>query len=74
MVSHFEWVQNRSGLYWKQDKVEEELRSRITAEADRVYAIAQKHDVSFRTAAYIHALNRLGEALNDRGTRDYYNS
>ena len=74
MVSHFEWVQNRSGLYWKLDKVEEELRSRITTEAETIYDIAQKHTVSFRTAAYIHALSRLGEALNDRGTRDYYNS
>ena len=74
MVSHFEWVQNRSGLYWKLDKVEAELKERIVAEAERVYAIAQKHSVSFRTAAYIHALSRLGEALNDRGTRDYYRS
>lgn len=74
MVSHFEWVQNRSGLYWKLDKVEKELRSRITTEAEIIYSIAQKHTVSFRTAAYIHALSRLGEALNDRGTRDYYNS
>ncbi|MGB5914196.1 MAG: Glu/Leu/Phe/Val dehydrogenase [Phormidesmis sp.] len=72
MVSHFEWVQNRSGLYWKLDRVQDELRSRITIEAETVYAIAQKHSVSFRTAAYIHALSRLGEALNDRGTRDYY--
>ncbi|MEM9153134.1 MAG: glutamate dehydrogenase, partial [Cyanobacteria bacterium P01_F01_bin.3] len=74
MVSHFEWVQNRSGLYWTLDKVERELEDRIEEEAGRVYAIAQKHDVSFRTAAYIHALSRLGEALNDRGTRDYYRS
>ncbi|MEN8446679.1 MAG: Glu/Leu/Phe/Val dehydrogenase, partial [Cyanobacteria bacterium J06555_13] len=74
MVSHFEWVQNRSGLYWELGKVEDELRSRIVTEANTIYDIAQKHTVSFRTAAYIHALSRLGEALNDRGTRDYYNS
>ncbi|MEM9091395.1 MAG: Glu/Leu/Phe/Val dehydrogenase [Cyanobacteria bacterium P01_F01_bin.53] len=74
MVSHFEWVQNRSGLYWRQDKVEEELRSRITEEAETIWQIAKKDTVSFRTAAYIHALSRLGEALNDRGTRAYYNS
>ncbi|MEL6553417.1 MAG: Glu/Leu/Phe/Val dehydrogenase [Cyanobacteria bacterium J06621_11] len=72
MVSHFEWVQNRGGLYWKLEKVEKELRSRITTEANTIYDLAQKHTVSFRTAAYIHALSRLGEALNDRGTRDYY--
>ena len=72
MVSHFEWVQNRSGLYWKLEKVEKELRSRITEEAKTIWQIAQAKQVSFRTAAYIHALSRIGEALNDRGTRDYY--
>ena len=72
IVSHFEWVQNRSGLYWKLDRVNEELRSRITEEATAIWQIAHGKDVSFRTAAYIHALSRMGEALNDRGTRDYY--
>lgn len=74
MVSHFEWVQNRSGLYWKLDRVEEELRSRITQEAETIWEIAQKESISFRTAAYVHALSRLGEALSDRGTREYFNS
>ncbi|MEM6450538.1 MAG: Glu/Leu/Phe/Val dehydrogenase [Cyanobacteria bacterium P01_D01_bin.105] len=81
MVSHFEWVQNRSGLYWKLAQVEKELRSRITEEAETIWQIAQTHraqpqsnedKISFRTAAYIHALSRIGEALNDRGTRSYY--
>ena len=72
MVSHFEWVQNRSGLYWRAQSVESELRSRIEEESEIVWQIAQDKEVSFRTAAYIHALGRIGEALNDRGTRDYY--
>ena len=72
MVSHFECVQNRSGLYWKPDKVNQELRLRITEEAETIWQIAGSKDVSFRTAACIHALSRIGEALNDRGTRDYY--
>ncbi|MEL6468957.1 MAG: Glu/Leu/Phe/Val dehydrogenase [Cyanobacteria bacterium J06623_4] len=74
MVSHFEWVQNRSGLYWELSRVQEELRSRIVTEANTIHRLAEKHSVSYRTAAYIHALSRLGEALNDRGTRAYFNS
>ena len=74
MVSHFEWVQNRSGLYWKLDEVNRQLLERITTEAETIWQLAGKHEVSFRTAAYIHALGRLGEALDDRGTRDYYAS
>jgi glutamate dehydrogenase (NADP+) len=74
MVSHFEWVQNRSGLYWQLDEVQKQLRSRLTQEAETILQLARKHQVSYRTAAYIHALSRLGEALDDRGTRDYYKS
>ncbi len=74
MVSHFEWVQNRSGLYWKLDEVNAQLKARITQEAETIWQIAHHHQISFRTAAYMHALSRLSEALDDRGTRDYYKS
>jgi glutamate dehydrogenase (NADP+) len=71
-VSYFEWVQNRSGLYWSLQEVNQHLRDRIVTEAEKVWAIAQEFSVSMRTAAYIHALNRLGEAIDAKGTRDYY--
>ncbi|MEM9907766.1 MAG: Glu/Leu/Phe/Val dehydrogenase [Cyanobacteria bacterium P01_D01_bin.44] len=71
-VSYFEWVQNRSGLYWGLDEIHRRLKSQIVAEAEKIWAIAQEKAVSLRTAAYIHALERLSEALNARGTRDYY--
>ncbi|MGB3293376.1 MAG: Glu/Leu/Phe/Val dehydrogenase [Phormidesmis sp.] len=74
MVSHFEWVQNRSGLYWKLDEVNNQLEERISQEAETIWKIAHQRSISFRTAAYIHALSRLSEALDDRGTRDYYKS
>jgi len=41
-------------------------------ETEKVWAISQEYNVSMRTAAYIHGLNRLGEALDAKGTRDYY--
>jgi glutamate dehydrogenase (NADP+) len=71
-VSYFEWVQNRSGLYWTLEDVNQRLKERMVVEAEKVWSIAQEFAVSLRTAAYIHALNRLGEALDAKGTRDYY--
>jgi glutamate dehydrogenase (NADP+) len=71
-VSYFEWVQNRSGLYWTLEEVNQRLNQKIVEETHRIWSIAQELAVSMRTAAYIHALNRLGEALNAKGTRDYY--
>jgi len=71
-VSYFEWVQNRSGLYWTLPEVNQKLKEKMVAETEIVWNISQELAVSMRTAAYIHALNRLGEALDAKGTRDYY--
>ncbi len=71
-VSYFEWVQNRSGWYWNLEEVNSRLKQRMVEETGRIWAIAQEYSVSMRTAAYIHALNRLEEAINAKGTRDYY--
>jgi glutamate dehydrogenase (NADP+) len=73
-VSYFEWVQNRSGLYWTLEEVNQRLQEKITAEANHIWSIAQELGTSLRNAAYIHALNRLGEAIDAKGTRDYYTS
>ena len=71
-VSYFEWVQNRSGLYWTLEEVNRRLNEKMVTETQQVWSIAQELSVSMRTAAYIHALHRLGEALDAKGTRDYY--
>jgi len=71
-VSYFEWVQNRSGLYWSLGEINQRLRQRMVEEAEHIWAIAQELGVPMRTAAYIHAINRLAEALSAKGTRDYY--
>ncbi|HZG38408.1 MAG TPA: Glu/Leu/Phe/Val dehydrogenase, partial [Nodosilinea sp.] len=71
-VSYFEWVQNRSGLYWTVEDVNSRLKSMMVTEAERIWKIAQDLDIRPRTAAYVHALERLGDALNAKGTRDYY--
>ena len=71
-VSYFEWVQNRSGLYWTLEEVNQRLKQKMVEEGKQIWAISQELATSMRTAAYVHALNRLGEALSAKGTRDYY--
>lgn len=71
-VSYFEWVQNRSGLYWTLEEVNQRLKDRIVTETEKTWNLAQELAISMRTAAYVHSLNRLGEALDAKGTRDYY--
>ncbi|MDY7020233.1 MAG: glutamate dehydrogenase, partial [Cyanobacteriota bacterium] len=71
-VSYFEWVQNRSGLYWTAEEVSRRLKQKMIEETEQLQKISQDLEVSMRTAAYIHGLNRLGEAINAKGTRDFY--
>ncbi len=71
-VSYFEWVQNRSGLYWSEDEVYTQLKQRMITATEQIWQISQQNACSPRTAGYALALQRLGEAIAAKGTRDYY--
>ena len=71
-VSYFEWVQNRQGLYWTLEEVNQRLKQMMVEETERIWAIAQEQGISPRTAAYVHALNRIGDAVQAKGTKDYF--
>ncbi|VEP15308.1 NADP-specific glutamate dehydrogenase [Hyella patelloides LEGE 07179] len=73
-VSYFEWVQNRNGFYWTLEEVNQKLKAKMEVETQQVWEIAQKLQLDMRTAAYVHGLNRLGEAMGAKGTRDYYSN
>ena len=73
-VSYFEWVQNRSGDYWSEDEVRKRLRTRMREQFRAVRDLAEEHDVTLRTAAYILALKRIGDAVEALGTSRYFNS
>ncbi len=71
-VSYFEWVQNRSGLYWSEAEVFQQLKQRMVKATEAIWQISQKQGISLRTAGYVLALERIGEAIAAKGTRDYY--
>ncbi len=67
-VSYFEWVQNRLGYKWSEERVNRRS-DRIMKEAfDRVYDAAVKHDVSLRIAAYIVAIDKVSNTFKLRGS------
>lgn len=72
-VSYFEWVQNKSGFYWDVDEIQRRLKQTIAPEAERIWTMRQKKDIDMRTAAYVHALERIADAVDARGTQDYFN-
>ncbi|CAH1654824.1 NADP-specific glutamate dehydrogenase [Hyphomicrobiales bacterium] len=73
-VSYFEWVQNRQGYYWTLEEIHERLRVIMEREGRAIWNTAREKNVSVRTAAYVHALNRLAEAIEAHGTQNFFAS
>ena len=71
-VSYFEWVQNRQGLYWTLEEVQQRLKEVMQREFNAVYNLMEEKQIGMRSAAYVHALNRIGAALEARGTQRYF--
>ena len=67
-VSYFEWVQNRQGFYWTEQKVNNELERFIVAAFEDLIEGYESHDVeSYREAMYIVAIKRLANAAKEGG-------
>ncbi|MAT71040.1 MAG: glutamate dehydrogenase [Planctomycetaceae bacterium] len=71
-VSYFEWIQNRTGDYWTEDMVQTRLQQIMSREFNAVYDLTSANGITMRTAAYAHALNRIGEAVESQGTSRYF--
>ena len=71
-VSYFEWLQNRSGLYWEEAEVMRRLKKTMEREADHIFETAEQEEVSLRTAAYLHGVKRIVGAIREQGTEEYF--
>ena len=69
IVSYFEWVQNHQEMYWAYDEVIEKLTSRMVANYRRVADRAKDRGVSLRQAAYELAIERIAQAITERGVQ-----
>ena len=67
VVSYYEWVQGRQGLFWTEAEVLERLTSRMQDAYDRVASTAKEHDATLREAAFYLASVRVIAALRARG-------
>ncbi|MDE3091549.1 MAG: Glu/Leu/Phe/Val dehydrogenase [Chloroflexota bacterium] len=66
-VSYFEWVQGLEGYYWSEQDVNARLQRIMDESFAAVNAMAQKHQIDLRTAAYMVAIHRVAETMQLRG-------
>jgi glutamate dehydrogenase/leucine dehydrogenase len=66
-VSYLEWVQNRMGYYWTEERVNEDLRRIMETAFDEVYATMKRRRTTMRIAAFMVAIRRVTEASEMRG-------
>jgi len=67
VVSHLEWVQALSGLFWEEEQVNTELEKKMVKSFKQVWDVAARRKVSFRCAAYLIAIERIAEVYRYRG-------
>jgi glutamate dehydrogenase (NADP+) len=71
-VSYFEWVQNRTGVYWSEQEINEKLQKIMVEEFNHIYDLMIHKKITMRIAAYVHALGRLDAAMTEQGTQSYF--
>ena len=75
VVSYFEWAQNRAGYSWSLDEVRERLLATMETAFASIYERWESGAApDMRTAAYAHALERLGQAFEDQGTARFFSA
>ena len=66
-VSYFEQVQNIYQFYWSLERVHQRLDRKMTDAFHAVWETAWREKVHMRLAAYLVAVQRVAQAVQDRG-------
>ncbi len=66
-VSYFEWVQNLQQFRWEEDEVNSKLEKKMVSAYSEVSALRKEKKVSFRTAAFMVAIDRVARSVKLRG-------
>lgn len=67
VVSYFEWVQNLQGMAWDEERVREELQSRMLSAYKKVALKQSELNCTMREASSVQAIERIVSAEKLRG-------
>jgi glutamate dehydrogenase (NAD(P)+) len=67
IASYFEWVQDLQSLFWAEAEINSRLETLISEALRGAWDEAAKRGVSMRMGAYVLAVDRVAEAMRERG-------
>lgn len=74
VVSYFEWLQNRHAEERTHDQIMLGLKQKMEEATEKMMTRHLEKGMSLRTAAYVLALKRIGQATEALGTKNYFGS
>ncbi|MBW2985686.1 Glu/Leu/Phe/Val dehydrogenase [Candidatus Woesearchaeota archaeon] len=66
VVSYFEWMQNLTNCYWREEEVIKKLKKIMINAFNKIYEIQKKHKTDMRMATYILAISRVTKSINKK--------
>ncbi|MFN1834536.1 Glu/Leu/Phe/Val family dehydrogenase [Balneola sp. MJW-20] len=66
-VSYFEWVQDRHGYFWTEERVNRRLNRMMRESFDNLFKVSGKYNITLRQAAYVYGIDRVATTLKLRG-------
>lgn len=66
-VSYFEWVQDRQGYFWTEERVNRRLNRMMREAFDNIFKVSEEYNITLRQAAYVYAIKRVSATLSLRG-------
>lgn len=66
-VSYFEWVQDLQSFFWDIDEVRSKLGTWMSRAFDDVWTMSAEQGTDLRTAAFMLAVDRVAQAIQQRG-------
>jgi glutamate dehydrogenase/leucine dehydrogenase len=66
-VSYFEWVQDRQGYFWTEERVNRRLTRMMREAFNNLFAVKEQYNITLRQAAYVYAIDKVARTLKMRG-------
>lgn len=66
-VSYFEWVQDRQGYFWTEERVNRRLNRMMREAFNIIYGVKEQYNITLRQAAYVYSIKKVADTLKLRG-------